>query len=276
MNMKKGITAYPYIGWMLIFIMVPIILVLYYSITISTPSGTIFSFENYKKFIQPIYLKVLARSINLALLSTLICLIIGYPVAMILAGKDLKNKSLLLLLFIIPMWMNFLVRTYAWMTLLENKGLLNTFLNTIGLPPLRILYTDSAVVLGMVYNFLPFMVLPIFSVLSKIDRNVIEAAEDLGANSLNVFRKITLPLSFPGVMSGITMVFMPAVTTFVISKLLGGNQYTLIGNLIEDQFMRVYDWNFGSSVSIIMMVLILLSMTLLSRNDKEDMGGRLI
>ncbi|NTV91397.1 MAG: ABC transporter permease, partial [Clostridiales bacterium] len=149
-------------------------------------------------------------------------------------------------------------------------------LNLIGLPTLHILYTDTAVVLGMVYNFLPFMVLPIFSVLSKIDKNVVEAAEDLGANTFNVFRKITLPLSFPGVMSGITMVFMPAVTTFVISKLLGGNQYTLVGNLIEDQFMRVYDWNFGSSISIIMMVLILMSMALLSRYDKEDMGGGLI
>lgn len=274
--MKKGLAAYPYIVWMLLFILVPIFLVLYYSFTVSTPDGTVFSMENFEKFFQPIYIKVLARSIILALVSTLICLIIGYPVAMILAGKDLKNKSLLLLLFIIPMWMNFLVRTYAWMTLLENKGLLNTFLNLIGLPTLHILYTDTAVVLGMVYNFLPFMVLPIFSVLSKIDKNVVEAAEDLGANTFNVFRKITLPLSFPGVMSGITMVFMPAVTTFVISKLLGGNQYTLVGNLIEDQFMRVYDWNFGSSISIIMMVLILMSMALLSRYDKEDMGGGLI
>lgn len=274
--MKNGRIAYPYIIWMFIFILVPLVLVLYYSIMVKTSSGVAFSLENYEKFMQPIYIKVLVRSIALALVSTLICLIIGYPVAMILAGRDMGKKNTLILLFIIPMWMNFLLRTYAWMTLLEKKGLINTFLSTLGLPSLNLLYTDKAVILGMVYNFLPFMVLPIFSVLSKIDRSVIEAAEDLGANSIVVFRRVTFPLSLPGVVSGITMVFMPAVTTFVISKLLGGNQYTLIGNLIEDQFMRVYDWNFGSSVSIIMMVLILLSMAIMSRYDKEDMGGGLL
>jgi spermidine/putrescine transport system permease protein len=169
-----------------------------------------------------------------------------------------------------------LLGAVAALLYMEKKGLINTFLTTLGLPALNILYTDKAVILGMVYNFLPFMVLPIFSVLSKIDRNVIEAAEDLGANSFTVFRKVIFPLSLPGVVSGITMVFMPAVTTFVISKLLGGNQYTLIGNLIEDQFMRVYDWNFGSAVSIIMMVLILISMAVMSKYDKEDAGGSLI
>lgn len=273
--MKKGWNSYPYIIWMLIFILVPLILVLYYSVTVSTDSGTTFSLENFQKFMQPIYLKVLVRSIALALVSTFICLILGYPVAMILAGRDLSRKNLMVLLFIIPMWMNFLLRTYAWMTLLERKGLINTLLGTLGLPQLNILYTDSAVVLGMVYNFLPFMVLPIFSVMSKIDTNLIEAAEDLGSNSFTIFRRITFPLSMPGVVSGITMVFMPAVTTFVISKLLGGSQFTLIGNLIEDQFMRVYDWNFGSAVSIIMMLLILISMGVTSRYDKEDAGGGL-
>ena len=167
------------------------------------------------------------------------------------------------------------MRTYAWMTLLERKGLINTFLGTLGLPQFNILYTDTAVVLGMVYNFLPFMVLPIFSVMSKIDKSIVEAAEDLGSNSITVFRRITFPLSLPGVVSGITMVFMPALTTFVISKLLGGSQYTLIGNLIEDQFMRVYDWNFGSAVSIIMMLLILISMGIMSRYDNEETGGDL-
>ena len=273
--MKKGWISYPYIVWMLIFIVVPLLLVLYYSVTSGTASGMAFTFENFQKFMQPIYIKVLFRSVALALISTLICLLLGYPVAMILAGRELKRKSLMVLLFIIPMWMNFLLRTYAWMTLLERKGLINTFLGTLGLPQLNILYTDSAVALGMVYNFLPFMVLPIFSVMSKIDMSLIEAAEDLGSNSLTVFRKVTFPLSLPGVVSGITMVFMPAVTTFVISNLLGGSQYTLIGNLIEDQFMRVYDWNFGSAVSIIMMLLILISMGIMSRYDKEDAGGGL-
>ncbi len=273
--MKKGWTTYPYLLWVIIFIIIPLLLVVYYSITVKTPTGVVFSTENFEKFLQPIYLKVLVRSVALALISTFICLLAGYPVAMILAGRDLKRKNTLLLLFIIPMWMNFLLRTYSWMTLLERKGVINNFLTLVGLPQLNILYTDAAVILGMVYNFLPFMVLPIFSVLTKIDINVIEAAEDLGANKFTVFKRVTFPLSLPGVVSGITMVFMPAVTTFVISKLLGGSQYTLIGNLIEDQFMRVYDWNFGSSVSLVMMLLILASMALMSRYDKDKTGGAL-
>ena len=173
------------------------------------------------------------------------------------------------------MWMNFLLRTYAWMTLLERRGLINTFLSWLRLAPLNLLYTQEAVVLGMVYNFLPFMVLPIYSVLSKIDQQLIEAAEDLGADSVTVFRKIIFPLSLPGVISGITMVFMPAVTTFVISRLLGGGQFTLIGNLIEQQFLYVGDWNFGSAISMVMMLVILLSMGVMSRYDKEHEGGGL-
>lgn len=274
--MKKGWVSYPYIVWMILFTFVPLVLVLYYSVTItSTPDGTVITLDHFYKFIQPVYMKVLIRSILLALASTLICLFLGYPVAMILSGRDLSKKNLMVLLFVIPMWMNFLLRTYAWMTLLDRKGVINSLLGAVGLPQLNILYTDHAVLLGMVYNFLPFMVLPIFSVLSKIDRSIVEAAEDLGSNSFTVFRKIIFPLSLPGVVSGITMVFMPAVTTFIISKLLGGSQYMLIGNLIEDQFTRVYDWNFGSAVSIIMMLLILASMAMMSRHDKEELGGGL-
>ncbi|HEX2944722.1 MAG TPA: ABC transporter permease [Clostridia bacterium] len=275
--MKKGWVSYPYIFWMILFTLVPLLLVLYYSLTAPDPSGnSVLTADNFRRFIEPIYIKVLARSIVLALTSTLICLLVGYPVAMILSGRDLSRRNLLVLLFVIPMWMNFLLRTYAWMTLLDRKGVLNSLLGMVGLPRLNILYTDAAVILGMVYNFLPFMVLPIFSVLSKIDRSVVEAAEDLGSDSFTVFRRIIFPLSFPGVVSGITMVFMPAVTTFIISKLLGGSQYMLIGNLIEDQFTRVYDWNFGSAVSIVMMLLILVSMGIMSRYDKEDMGGGLL
>ncbi len=273
--MKKTWSTYPYIIWMLIFILVPMILILYYGLTISTSSGTVFALDNFRKLMQPLYLKVMLRSLSLAVISTVICLIVGYPAAMILSSRDLSRKSQLVLLFVIPMWMNFLLRTYAWLTLLERNGLINNFLGAVGLPKIDILYTDIAVMLGMVYNFLPFMVLPIFSVMSKIDKSIIEAAEDLGANSFTVFRKITLPLSLPGVVTGITMVFMPALTTFVISKLLGGSQYTLIGNLIEDQFMRVYDWNFGSALSIVMMALILLSLAVMSRFDNEEVGGGL-
>ncbi len=275
--MKKGWVSYPYIFWMILFTLVPLVLVLYYSLTATDPSGvTVFTAANFQKFIQPIYMKVLGRSVILALASTLICLLLGYPVAMILSGRDLSRRNLLVLLFVIPMWMNFLLRTYAWMALLDRKGVINSLLGMAGLPQLNILYTDAAVILGMVYNFLPFMVLPIFSVLSKIDRSVVEAAEDLGSDSFTVFVRIIFPLSLPGVVSGVTMVFMPAVTTFIISKLLGGSQYMLIGNLIEDQFTRVYDWNFGSAVSIVMMLLILVSMGVMSRYDKEDMGGGLL
>lgn len=274
--MKRKWLSYPYLIWMFIFILIPLLLVVYYSVTVKTPEGVAFSLENYKKFMQPIYLLVLWRSVALALISTAVCLIVGYPTAAILAGRDMGQKGTLILLFIIPMWMNFLLRTYSWMTLLERNGLINSILGLAGLPSINILYTDSAVVLGMVYNFLPFMVLPIYSVMVKIDRSVVEAAQDLGANSLTVFRKITFPLSLPGVVSGLTMVFMPAVTTFVISALLGGGQYMLIGNLIEQQFTGVYDWNFGSTLSVALMLLILLSMTLMSRYDKEETGGGLL
>lgn len=272
--MKARWISYPYIVWMLIFILVPLLLVVYYGATVKTEEGFKFTLENFKKFLEPIYIKVLARSVMLALLSTVICLLIGYPVAMILSGKDISRKNILILLFVIPMWMNFLLRTYAWMTLLEKNGLINTFLSLFGVGPLNLLYNSEAVVLGMVYNFLPFMVLPIYSVLSKIDKSVIEAAEDLGANSYMVFKRVIFPLSLPGVMSGITMVFMPAVTTFVISRLLGGGQYMLIGNLIEQQFLYVGDWHFGSALSIVMMAMILISLGLMTRygNGNEEVA----
>ncbi len=273
--MKKNWLSYPYIVWMLFFILIPLILVFFYSISVRTDEGLVFSLKHYKRFLEPIYIKVFMRSVYLALICTVLCLFLGYPMAMILAGRDFKRKNIMVLLFVIPMWMNFLLRTYAWMTLLERRGLINTFLSFIGLPSLNLLYTQEAVVLGMVYNFLPFMVLPIYSVLSKIDRQLIEAAEDLGADSFTIFRKIIFPLSLPGVTSGITMVFLPAVTTFVISRLLGGGQFTLIGNLIEQQFLYVGDWNFGSAISMIMMIVILLSMGVMSRYDKEHEGGGL-
>ena len=219
------------------------------------------------------YIKVLWRSVWLAGISTIICLVLGYPVAMILASKKMSKKSFLMFLFVLPMWMNFLLRTYAWMTLLEKNGFINMILSFFNIAPLQLLYNEGAVVLGMVYNFLPFMVLPIYSVMRKIDHNVIEAAEDLGANQFTVFRKIIFPLSLPGVFSGISMVFMPAVTTFVISRLLGGGQFMLIGNLIERQFLLAGDWNFGSAVSIVMMLIILISMGFMSKYDKEHEGA---
>ncbi len=271
--MNRKWVSYPYLIWMVIFIVIPSFLILFYAFTTRDEQGIRFTLDNFYKFCEPVYISVLLKSLGLALFSTFVCLIVGYPVAMILASKQFSNSATLSMLFIIPMWMNFLLRTYSWLTLLEKNGIINSILSFFNLPKLDILYTDAAVVLGMVYNFLPFMILPIYTVLMKIDGKLVEAAQDLGGNNLTVFRRITLPLSIPGVMSGITMVFMPAVTTFVISKLLGGGQYTLIGNFIERQFIQLSDWNFGSAISMIMMIFILISIWIMSRFDEDKGGG---
>lgn len=276
--MKKNIASFPFIVWVVLFTVIPLLLVLLFSFTegdIQKLSEMKFTLENFKRFLQPNYLNVLGRSAGLALISTVICFILGYPMAMILSSTDIKKRNFWVLLFIVPMWMNFLLRTYAWMTLLGKQGIINSFLEFLKLPTLNLLYNNGAVILGMVYNFLPFMVLPIYTVLSKIDKSIIEAAEDLGSNRITVFRKVVFPLSIPGVVSGITMVFMPAVSTFVISRLLGGNRYMLIGNLIEQQFLTVYDWHFGSAISIIMMIMILIAMAFTEKFDKDKEGGRI-
>lgn len=273
MKMKKA--AYPYIIWMGIFIVIPLLLVLYFSITTGDSqnfSTFQFSLDNFKRFLTPNYLKVLQRSVNLAFVSTMICLILGYPMALIISREKAKKRNTMILMFVIPMWMNFLLRTYAWLTLLGKNGFINFVITKIGLPPLNLMYNDKAVLFGMVYNFLPFMVLPIYSVLTKIDNSLIEASEDLGANKMTVFKKVILPLSMPGIITGVTMVFIPAVSTFVISSLLGGNKYNLIGNLVEQQFRYTGDWHFGSSMSIILMIFILITMALTSKFDKEKEG----
>lgn len=259
---------------MLIFVLVPIVLVLVYSFKVVLPDGTeTIGIDNYIKFFDVMYLKVLVKSLYIAFLSTLLCLLLGYPIAAILANRDRGNgtdkKSSVLLLFVLPMWMNMLLRTYSWLTILEKNGLLNNILEKIGLPEINILYTQGAVLLGMVYNFIPFMILPIYSVLVKIDKSTIEAAEDLGANSFNVFRKVTLPLSLPGIISGMTMVFLPAVTSFVVPALLGGGHDMYVGTLIEEQYLVAYDWNFGSAVSMIMMAIVLLSMQIMKLFNKN-------
>ncbi|MDR1643249.1 MAG: ABC transporter permease [Clostridiales bacterium] len=267
--------AIPFLAWAFIFIVVPIALVVYYSLCIEVDGVMVFSLANYARAFEPIYLKVLWRSVRLALASTAACIIVGYPVAYIMASKEYAQKNLLLFLFLVPMWMNFLLRTYSWLTILENNGLINTFLAFIGLPKMSLLYNSQAVILGMVYNFLPFMILPIHTSLSKMDKSLIEAAEDLGADSRQVFLRLVLPLSMPGVISGITMVFLPAVTTFIISDLLGGAQFMLIGNLIEQQFLKVSNWNFGAAVSVILMILIIASVGIFSIVDKDSDEGAL-
>ncbi len=276
MKNKAKLLAYPYIVWMAIFIVIPLLLVLYYSFTtgdIHDPSSLEFTTQNYGKFFDSLYLSVIIKSFWLALVSTALCLILGYPVAYIIANAKIKHRQMLLMFFLVPIWMNFLLRTYAWMAILSPNGFLNKLLEAIGLRPLSIMPGQTAVVLGMVYNFLPFMVLPIYTVLSKIDKNVLEAANDLGANNLITFFTVILPLTVPGIVSGITMVFMPAVSTFVISKLLGGGKELLIGNLIEQQFTVQRDWHFGSALSIILMVMILISMAVMSKVDPENEGG---
>jgi len=267
--MKSKWLASPFLFWLALFIVIPMFLVLYYAVTIPVGDGAVqFSLENLYTAITPNYIKVIWRSLQLAAVSTVICFVLGYPVAYILAQRGRAKRGNLLFLFAVPMWMNFLLRTYAWLTLLETNGVINNILAFLGFPRVTMLYTDGAVLLGMVYNFLPFMILPIYTVLTKIDKSLLEAAQDLGANPARVFRRVVFPLSVPGIISGVTMVFMPAVTTFIVSTLLGGGQYKLIGNLIEDQFMMYYNWNMGSAVSLILMALILLSMGIFAAVDR--------
>ncbi len=278
-NDKLGLKiTSPYILWSALFIVIPLFLIVFFGFTKMEGGAYVFSLENFKELMNPLYFKVFWRSIRLAVISTILCLLIGYPTAYIISKSKASRQNTLLMLAIIPMWMNFLLRTYAWSAILGREGILNTVLNAIGLNSVNILYTDAAVLLGMVYNFLPFMILPIYTVLSKMDQDLINAAKDLGANGRQVFSKIIFPLSMPGVVSGITMVFMPAVSTFVISKLLGGGQFMLIGNLIEQQFMSVGDWHFGSAISLFMMIVILITMAIMNRfsDDSEKEGGGLL
>ena len=262
--------ASPYLAWAVIFILVPLGMVLYYGLT--NNQGTL-TFDNITQIAEPGYLKALGRSIALALISTAICLILAYPLGMILTSMKLTRNTYLVTLFILPMWMNFLLRTLTWMTLLEGKGVINAVLSFFHLPTINIINTPSAIVLGIVYNFLPFMILPIYNALSRIDDNVINAARDLGAGSLQTFLRIILPLSLPGIISGITMVFIPALTTFAISSMLGGSKILLIGNIIEQQFTQLYDWHLGSGLSIVLMIFILINMIIENIADKE--GGTL-
>lgn len=274
MNKKgRSYAAYPYVIWSSLFIIIPLLIVLFFSFTINNGDGYNFSLENFERLLNPQYGKIFYRSIMLALESTIACLIVGYPTAYIIAKLSPSKRNTLITLCIVPMWMNFLLRTYAWLPILGKNGLLNNFLSNFGLGPFSFLYNDGAVLLGMIYNFLPFMILPIYTILTKMDQSLIDAASDLGASRKQIFTKVTFPLSLPGVVSGITMVFMPAVSTFVISSLLGGGQYMLLGNLIEQQFTTMGNWNFGSTISIIMMVVILISMALMNKFDDDDKEG---
>ena len=266
---KQKLLATPYFFWAVAFIIIPILMVFYYGFI---DSAGHFTMQNILAIASPEHSKALFLSIRLSLVSTLICLLLAYPLAMILTNKSVNQNQFIVLIFILPMWMNFLLRTLAWQTLLEKTGVINSVLRFLSLPTLDIINTDAAIILGMVYNFLPFMVLPIFNSLSRMDQDLINAARDLGANNVKTFCRIIFPLSLPGVISGITMVFVPALTTFVISSLLGGSKILLIGNVIEQEFTQASNWNLGSGLSMLLMLFIILSMIVTAIFDKDGEG----
>lgn len=265
---RKALSA-PYLFWITAFIVIPLGMVLYYGLTDKTGA---FTLENIIAIATAEHSKALWIAIKFSLESTVICLLLAYPLAMILAGMQISQHSFIVFIFILPMWMNFLLRTLAWQTLLEKTGVINSILSFWGLPSLNIINTPYAIILGMVYNFLPFMVLPIYNSLCKIDADIVSAARDLGANAFQTFIKITLPLTVPGIISGITMVFVPALTTFVISDLLGGGKILLIGNVIEQAFKQSSSWNVGSGLSLVLMIFIIASMAIVAKYDKDGEG----
>ena len=272
--MKTKLISAPYTIWMTLFIIVPMGLVAFFAFT--DKEGN-FTLDNIMRVGQ--YSNVFLRSIWLGAIATAICLLLGYPLAYIISKAKANRQSIMIMLVMLPMWMNFLLRTYAWMSLLEDNGLINSLLVSIGLPRVHMINTAGAVVLGMVYNYIPYMILPIYSVLAKIDNSVIEAAQDLGANNVKVFLKVVLPMSMSGVISGITMVFVPAVSTFIISKMLGGGGNLLIGDLIDMQFLgSAYNPNLGSAISLVLMVIIMICMGIMNQFDdgEENMGGGMI
>lgn len=273
--MKKY--SLPFIFWSLVFVIFPLLLVIIYSfngVKSMDLSTFEFSLGNFQRFFEAIYLRILMRSIWLALVSTIVCLILGYPIAYIISQMPPRKSAIYIMLFIVPMWMNFLLRTYAWITLLGRNGVLNRLLDLIGLGPFDMMYNQGSILMGMIYNFLPFMVLPIYTVLTKMDKSLLEAAKDLGATKRLVFQKVIIPLSLPGIATGVLMCFIPALSTFVISSLLGGNKYYLVGNLIEQQYRFTGNWPFGSAVSVILIVIMLILLSVFRSITKEGQTKR--
>lgn len=270
MNKTKKIAGFlglPYYIWAAAFIIIPLLMVVWYGLT---DKNGAFTLANVLAIWQPTHRKALLLSLLLSLGSTLLCLLLAYPLCMFLVGMQKQANSFLVMLLIVPMWMNFLLRTYAWQSILERSGIINTALAYLGLPRLQLINNPGAIILGMVYDFLPFMVLPIYNALQKIDPNVINAARDLGANSAQTLLRVIFPLSVPGVISGITMVFVPALTTFVISSLLGGGKILLIGNVIEQEFTLAYDWNLGSGLSLVLLIFIVLNVIIGTLTEREE------
>ena len=264
----------PYVVWIALMIVIPMLLIVVYAF--SKQGNDVltlqFTFDNFIRFFQDeIFLGVLFTSLRIALVTTVICIALGYPVAYFISKMNMKKSALFILLITLPMWINMLVRTYAWIGILSDNGVINNILAYFGMDKVKLIHTEFAVILGMVYNFIPFMILQIHASLAKMDKSLLEASSDLGANRFQTFIRIIFPLSLPGVISGITLVFLPAVSSFFIPKLLGGGDQLLVGNLIENYFITTGDWNFGSAISLIMAIIIMLSMYLTKKVDKE--GG---
>ena len=268
--------TYPYLVWITVMIVAPMLLIVLYAFTVSGNDVLSFRFslQNFGRFVtDKVFMDVLWRSLYIALITTVICVLLGYPVAYCIARMKEQSNLLMILLITMPTWINMLVRTYAWMGILQDNGILNSLLEKLGIGPIPMLHTGFAVILGMVYNFIPFMILQIHTSLSKMDKSLLDAAMDLGASPVQAFLRVTLPLSVPGIISGITLVFLPAVSSFFIPKLLGGGQYVLVGNIIETQFLTTGDWNFGSAISMLMAIIILLSMRLAKKADVQSAEG---
>lgn len=267
---KVRVFAFPYVIWMAIFVIVPLLIMAYYGF--ADREGA-FTLENILSIAEPVHRKALWTSIRLSVICTLLCFLLALPLALVIRSLHIKSSGFVIFIFILPMWMNFLLRTIAWQSLLEKSGVINSLLKMVGLPVQNMINTEGAIVLGMVYNYLPFMVLPIYNALAKISQDTFDAAKDLGAGWWQTMRHVTLPLIFPGVVSGSTMVFVPALTTFVISDLLGGAKIQLIGNVIEQEFTTANNWNQGAGLSLVLMVLVIGSMALMSKYDKNGEGA---
>ncbi len=262
---KSFINA-PYLLWSVLFIIAPMIMVVYYAFTDRNGDWTLANITALGAYSQ-----TFIRSIWYAFVATIICLVLAYPLAYIMSRSSMSKQRTIMMLVMLPMWMNFLIRTYSWITLLANTGIINTLLSKIGIGPLHMINTPGAVILGMIYNFLPYMILPIYSIMSKLDYRLVEAAQDLGCNSFGVLKRVIFPLSLPGVISGITMVFVPSVSTFYISQKLGGGKYLLVGDSIEMQFQSAYNYNLGASLSLVLMVMIIICMIIMNKfADKEE------
>ncbi|MBQ4511286.1 MAG: ABC transporter permease [Clostridia bacterium] len=270
--LQKAVAA-PHVMWAVLFIIAPLLFVVYYAFT--DKDGN-FTFDNIAELAQASYLEIFLRSLCFAFLATVICLIIAYPIAYFMTKASPKTQKILIMLVMLPQWLNFLIRTYSWMAILEDTGIINGLLTSIGLEPVHMINTSGAVILGMVYNYLPYMIIPLHSVMSKIDNRLLEAASDLGCSNFKVITRVVFPLSMSGIISGVTMVFVPSISTFYISQKLGGGNFDLIGDTIERQFQTAYNYNLGASMSFVLMIIIMISMAVMSKYSGEDDGGVIV